>query len=335
MAKSNTPARITTVDQAIAKAARTYSRVSAVESIKWAAEKEHIKVLIARSKDLQSAIPETVLQAILQGASMGLTFNPTIGHCYLIPRRSRRKRDDESLETYLAKTFIIASAAPSYKGLSKIITDGNSRVIQIRAEVVFQADKFKPKGPIERPVHEPTSLSTHRKEAFAVGVYAICEFDNGSVSVEYVDSDTVQTIRSMSEFPNSAMYTKLWTEGWRKIAIRRLTKTIPVAGDRMIHAIDAMDHETGITFDNESVIEHDAEPVEDAEIVTEPGLVTTDQVTNLVDKIAESKLDPKKFCIAYDIERIDQLPSHLYDAAIDRLNARIETVQGNSPNDPV
>lgn len=320
MAKATLPAKPRSVDDAISKAARQYSRLSPVEAIKWASEKEHIKTLIARSRDLKKAIPETILQAILQGASMGLSFNPSLGHCYLIPRRSRRRRQGESEADYERDSFIIASAAPSYKGLSKIVTDGNERVIQIRAEVVFEADKFKYKGPIERPVHEPITTSTHRTVNQARGVYAIAEFENGSISVEYVDAATVQVIRDMSDMPNSTMYTSLWTEGWKKIAIRRLCKTIPVAGERMIHAIDAMDRETGVSFSADSVIEP-GEDIEDAEIVEDPGVITADQATQITDLIAEADLPAAKFCKAYGVATVAELPAHLYESAL----ARIET----------
>ena len=145
--------------------------------------------MIARSKKLKECLPASIQQAILRGASMGLSFNPVLSHCYMIPRAS--KRNDPN-------AVMIAYASPSYRGLSKICID-SGMVLQIRAEVVFEADKFKYRGPIEKPVHEPVLTATHRTQHQCKGAYAICEYMNGSYSTEYVDRATLDTIRKMSD----------------------------------------------------------------------------------------------------------------------------------------
>jgi len=299
-----------TWEDAVKVAARSYSRTSPIDNLTWATEKEHVNAIMRGSKQLQEAIPESIRQSILMVASMGLSLNPALQHCYLIPRRASRKNPNSP---------VICYPSPSYRGLSKIAMDSGD-IVQIRAEVVFKADKFKYRGPVEKPQHEPVVTETHRTEQQAIGVYGICEFKNGSFACEYVDRSTVQTIRSMSDNPNGPMYTSLWTEGWKKIAIRRLCKTLNFATTRFTVAMDVLNTYEGIDSrrkHEDDVIEGEATRIPDEE----PEVIATDYATELRDLCDEAGLAHDKFCEAYGIDSIDNLPSHLYDAA----KARVES----------
>jgi recombination protein RecT len=261
-------------------------------------------------------MPDTVKQAVLQVASMGLSLNPALQQCYLIPR-GIKKGDNE---------FFICYPAPSYRGLTKIVMD-TGQFVQVRAEVVFQADKFKYLGPVTKPLHEPVTTSTHRKETHAVGVYAIAEHVNGSWSVEYVDRDTVQAIRRMSEVPNSAMYTTLWTEGWKKIAIRRICKTLNVSSMALAAAIDVLNHNEGIDFEERrkdaEAIEGEATVVDDVQQddppEQDPEKISFDCVTELRDLCQENGLEVERVCVAYGVDSLEDLPTHLYEPAKQRI----------------
>lgn len=304
---------LTTVDDAVKRAAMMFNRSSTVDSLKWASEREHVTSVIAKSKKLKECLPITIYQSILQTASMGLTLNPVQQHCYLIPRRAGTDGP------------MICYPSPGYRGLIHMCMD-SGQIIQIRAEVYFKADKFRYLGPVEKPVHEPVLTETHRQQKFCDGAYAICEYSNGSYSTEYVDRATIDTIRQMSERPNSVMYGKLWTEGYKKIAIRRLCKTISINSTRLTVALDVLNEHEGITFDPHDgrTIEGEAQPVDDEP----PEAISTDHATVLHDLCQEARLRPEKFCEAYGITSIDELPMHLYDAAKARLESRVTTAPG-------
>ncbi len=310
-----------TWEDAVGRAARQFNRTCPVDDLTWAREREHVNTVIARSKGLKECLPDTIRQAILQAASMGLSFNPILSHCYMIPRRSRRKRDDESWDEYNKKTLAIAYASPSYRGLSKICIDSGA-VLQIRAEVVFEADKFKYRGPIEKPVHEPVLTATHRTQHQCKGAYAICEYLNGSYSTEYVDRATLDAIRSMSDNPGSPMYTSLWTEGFKKIAIRRLCKTVAINSIRLTTATGVMNEHEGVAFEGD-VIEGEATVVDEAPVEK---MISLDQATELRDLCKEAGLKRTKFMEAYGITEMEQLPTKLYAPA----KARIETLMGKA-----
>ena len=304
---------LATVDDAVRRAAMMFNRSSTVDSLKWASEREHVKSVIAKSKKLQQCLPVTIYQSILQTASMGLTVNPVQQHCFLIPRRAGSDGP------------MICYPSPGYRGLIHMCMD-SGQIIQIRAEVVYAADKFRFLGPVEKPVHEPVLTQTHRVQQSCQGAYAICEYANGSYSTEYVDRATIDLIRQMSEVPNSAMYTKLWTEGFKKIAIRRLCKTISINSVRMNVAMDVLNEHEGIAFDP-----HDGRTIEgDSSLVADepPEAISTDHATILRDLCSEGRLREEKFCEAYGINAIDELPMHLYDAAKARLESRATTAPG-------
>lgn len=133
------------------------------------------------------------------------------------------------------------------------------------SEVVYKAelegakkpdDGFSPRfisyGPISAPVHRPVLDNAERVVGKAVGAYAVVVMKSGHVRFEYVDVPTIQRIRQLSDNPDSLMYTKLWTEGYRKIPIRRIAKLINTTEPRMLSAIDTLDRYEGITFEGDS-----------------------------------------------------------------------------------
>lgn len=201
-----------------------------MEDLAWAREKEFAVAIMNQSHRLQEATPESLGQAMLQAASMGLTLNPLLGYCYLIPRKARRRKAGESDRDY-AMVPVIAYASPSYKGLSHVCERSGNFLVPPRAEVVFAADHFVYKGPVEKPDHVPTRKPAERVEPKATEVYAVAKLRGGDWVCEMLDRATVQKIRQMSDQPNSIMWNpqKLWTEGWKKAVIRRFVKTLPKA----------------------------------------------------------------------------------------------------------
>jgi recombination protein RecT len=295
-------------EDAVTRAARSFNRASTVDGLKWQSEREHVRAVIRRSKDLKKAIPETIMQAVLQGASMGLSFNPILSHCYMIPRKM--SRDDPN-------AGIVAYASPSYKGLSKICFDASQgMIIQIRAEVVYQADKFRYLGPVDKPVHEPVLTDTHRTLALVKGAYAIVEYANGSYSCEYIDRTTLEAVRALSDNPNSMMYGKFFTEGFKKIAIRRLTKTVQVQSIRLEVATKVMNENEGIIIEGDAITIPDDTPPAASEAIQ---LITFEESATLRELCEDAGLDVSKLKEAYGLDTLDALPVHLLDPAKARV----------------
>ena len=221
----------------------------------WKQEKSFFEAQIKKNWQIAQAVQngkpgtiESLKLAARECAAMGLSMSPNAQLVYFIPRRSRKKFDNESKQEYENKTQIIVTATPSYRGLAYIAMN-YAGAEQIAAEVVFAADKFEYRGPMEKPLHVPTLDNNKRTERDAIGVYALVKMQTGDYRCEYVDAPTVMKIRQMSEMPNSSMWTKLWTEGWRKVPIRRICKTVMVTEPRMAAAVESMNVIEGIVMD--------------------------------------------------------------------------------------
>jgi recombinational DNA repair protein RecT len=200
---------------------------------------------------------------------MGLTMNPAAALVYFIPRRAR-KRDsttyeaDKSEADYKRNVPWIVTATPSYRGLAYICTH-YAGVGDIASEVVFEADEFVYRGPMEKPDHIPTLVAAKRDEKLAIGAYAVLRLRSGDYRAEFVDAATIQRARGMSDNPGGLMWTKFWTEGWRKVVVRRACKLamqgaeISVgASGRLGAAEEAMTAADGVTVnEGGEVVERD------------------------------------------------------------------------------
>lgn len=222
--------------------------------LEWKQEKAFFEAQIKRnpkiSRAVQNKIPATVESlklAVRECAAMGLSMSPNAQLVYFIPRKARKKKPGESDADYNSVPIIV-TATPSYRGLAYSAMN-YAGAEQVAAEVVFDADDFEYRGPIQEPKHIPTLDNKLRNEGAAIGVYAIVRMQGGTFRCEYVDAPTVQKIRQLSDFPNGLMWTRLWTEGWRKVPIRRICKTVMVTNSRMFAAIESLNKYEGIGFD--------------------------------------------------------------------------------------
>ena len=101
--------------------------------------------------------------------------------------------------------------------------------ILISSEVVFDKDIFAwDAGDNPRIEHSPHMPLSERGEP--VAVYAIFRQIGGEIlHREVMDAGMVAAVRAQSKAPDSLMWKKFWTEGWRKAVIRRGIKSVPVS----------------------------------------------------------------------------------------------------------
>lgn len=229
--------------------------------LEWSQEKSFFEAQIRRNPQINKAVRnkapatiESLKLAVRECAGMGLSMSPNASLVYFIPRRAWKPKPGENAESIP----LIVTATPSYRGLAYIAMH-YAGAEQVCSEVVYADDEFQYRGPMEKPKHVPTLDNSKRHEKTAIGVYALVKMQTGDYRCEYVDAPTVQKIRQLSEFPNSMMWTKLWTEGWRKVPIRRICKTVMVTDKRMAVAVEAMNRDESIIIDPE----HDRHTADD------------------------------------------------------------------------
>lgn len=296
----------------LAQVGRSYHRVVQSDALRWAQEKQHLLAHLQRNPSLKACTPESLAHALLEAGTMGLSLNPTLGHCYVIPRRARKKQDGESWQKYKAEVPQVAYASPSYMGLAELAYQ-SGRILSMAAEVVFVGDTFRYYGPMKVPDHEAVIVGSERTWERAVGVYAVAVLGPGSVRAEYMDSQTVERIRKLSEVPNSLMWSPegLWSEGWKKAVIRRMWKTIPKS-PAMVAAQDVLQQHEGIVLEDEKTVlpapEKPQETISREQKGEIAGLLTSAGVEDV-----EAWM--KRLAIRFGVQAVDALPVEQYPEA--------------------
>ncbi|MGI9250728.1 MAG: recombinase RecT [Pseudohongiellaceae bacterium] len=306
---------LATLGDKVKRAPAGYKKL-APDYMAWQKEKLFLLDVVAKSKDLQKCEPTTLIHSMLQLGSMGLTLNPVCQHAYLIPRNERSKKTGESWDNYNAAVGKIAYPSPSYRGLVWL-AEKSGKVNFIRADVVYSKDHFSYKGSWTLPEYTSGPLKS-RNYKNAVGVFAVAQLQDGNHLCELIERDNIERIRSMSEMPDGIMWNpaKMWTEGWKKSAIRRLFKTTPVSDNRLEAAQHAMNTYEGIA------IQHDAVP--------EISHINLDQQTVLSELLDQLGDDSREtFLTAYNAPSLAEFPAPLYEGSVERLNLLIEQKGAN------
>jgi phage RecT family recombinase len=178
--------------------------------------------------------PSSVMLAMYNAASTGLTLNPANGYAYLVPRGGAIVLDI------------------SYKGLIKIATDTGS-VEWVRAEVVYEKDSFSYHGPARMPDHACNPFSKDRGEV--VGSYCIAKVASGDILTEVMDLAEIHKVRSKSEAfkKQSGPWLEFFVQMCKKANIKRAQHTWPYTeqSGKLADAIQiANASEGGYTFDD-------------------------------------------------------------------------------------
>lgn len=182
--------------------------------------------------------PQSVLLAMINVASTGLTLNPANAYAYLVPRDGKILLDI------------------SYKGLIKIATDSGA-VTWVRADIVYADDTFTYHGPASMPEHTADPFKTDR--GAIVGCYCIAKTKDGDILTETMPIAELEKIRDKSTaFTRGKEGRKGPWEEWfeqmcKKAVIKRASKTWPYTDDRLAQAVSiAHEGEGGYDLDRDA-----------------------------------------------------------------------------------
>lgn len=286
-------------------------------NMKWSVERQFALSLIRGSKGLRDAKPESLVDAVLQAASMGLTLNPAAGLCYLIPRKARRMRAGEDRAAYENSVRSIAYASPSYKGLIFLARD-QGVITYCATAIVFADEDFKLLGPMTPPRHVQEIDPKKRKEKDAIGVYCTAVMQGGGLLTEYMDREMVLKVRAMSEFPGGSMWdpNKFWTQGWRKAVIRRAWNSWPKSDSgRLMEATQVLNTYEGIVTDVPGDSQPEAVALVGEQQITELHAVLTDHGRANPDR------DLNRLALRFGHDKIEAMPLAEYGSALEVLKS--------------
>lgn len=229
---------------AMIKAEPKFKEINAkIGAVDWAIEASFARQAIQASKALAECTPQSIQDAIVNVAAVGLSLNPAQKLAYLVPRDGKCVLDI------------------SYQGLLKIATDTGS-IAWGRAELVYEGETFMYHGPATLPEHEADPFDSRRgtTDGFR-GVYCIAKTADGDYLIDTMPADEVYRIRNCSKA--FARYANKEGEEWKagpwvtffgemakKSIIKRAQKTWPRTDKtaRLDQAVHILNQHEGLAF---------------------------------------------------------------------------------------
>jgi len=146
--------------------------------------------------------------------------------------------DREAAITMFGKAAVYM---PMVGGILKKVRN-SGELGSITSQIVHKNDKFRywVDGDGEHIEHEPLMFGERGE---AIGVYALAKTKDGAVYIEVMDKAAVMAIRGASRAKDSGPWAGAFEhEMWRKSAIRRLSKRLPMSTDleQVIHRDDEL-----------------------------------------------------------------------------------------------
>lgn len=195
---------------AVHQAMPQFRRIAdANQLVKWEEESQFALQCLTANQTLAGCAPETIQNAIINVAAVGLTLNPADGYAYLVPEWNKpNKRNECQLRI-------------SFKGLIKAATDTGS-VLWVKAEIVKEKDTFVYNGVDQKPTHQMEPFGDRGE---SVGVYCVAKVSDNEYLTDVMSWEEVMKIKGCAK-------TKVVWDQWeeemaKKAIIKRAAKQWP------------------------------------------------------------------------------------------------------------
>lgn len=190
------------------------------------------------SEYLQKCSPESVFNALINVASVGLTLSPAEKLAYLVPRKG------------------VCCLDISYRGMVKIATDSGG-VAAVTAEIVREADEFEWFDKFTRPRHRFDPFAPAEQRGDIRGVYCMAVLSSGITQVEALSMQEITKIRTKSKAKDGPWFD--WPEEMmKKSVVRRASKMWPHS-ERMQEAMTILDQHQGLDPDDQGGAQQEVE----------------------------------------------------------------------------
>jgi recombination protein RecT len=276
---------------AIANSERKFTEISAEIGNNLSFKAESMFALQALSKNdylmkVATGHLDSLRDSIINVASIGLTLNPAEQYAYLVPRDG------------------LVCLDISYKGLCKLATDTGA-IEWVRADIVYENDTFKYKGPAEMPEHEADVFGSRGS---AAGVYCIAKTKSGDILCEVMTQKEIEQVRDTSQSWKKRKKGpwKDWPgEMAKKTIIKRSSKTWPrsTGFDRLDEAIHVVNQHEGIDFGETTEIE----------------MISDDQINTIHSLINDNGVDKDRFLKFAGVNEIEHITASDYGRCLSGL----------------
>lgn len=215
--------------------------------------------------DVAVGNPDSLKEAIIGVAAVGLSLSPVHKQAYLVPRKGRVCLDI------------------SYQGFVDLAVSKGA-ILWAKAELVKDRDQFELTGINSLPKHKIKKAFEDR--GAVVGGYCVAKMPTGDLLVDHMSTAEIFAIRDRSEgykaFKANTAKSTPWqtdeSEMMKKTLIRRAYKSWPktLAQEALNHAISAANDADGLVYESAQA---PAEP-DETDLKREAGIT---QIRNLID----------------------------------------------------
>lgn len=289
--------------QSIGKAKQRFLAISkmARTDMVWDREAMFAMQAIEKSSELQKCPPDSIRDAIINVASIGLSLSPAEKLAYLVPRDR------------------VAVLDISYQGLLKLATDSGA-VVWAKVELVYEQDEFEYLGMDRSPVHKISNPFVTTRGPL-IGAYCVAKLSNGDKLVEVMGIDDIHKIRNTSKAYTrkkngkdapSGPWVTWYEEMVKKTVLKRAYKSWPKTR-AMSEAVHVLNQHEGVDFDATPA------PHEDGPAL----LINEEELKTLQDLIKESGVNPARILKAFEIKALSDLPADQFDECKARLDAAL------------
>lgn len=281
--------------------------------LKFNAELAHFEAQVMSSpdKELIKCTQESFQVALLESATLGLSWNKRMGHCYPIRYGNT------------------CTLSVGYQGLTHLVTKAGT-LKSIQPEVVCENDPVFESSVDEHGVHIKHQMARTNRGRIT-HAYCIAHYINGGYHVEIMGIDS---LNKCQEAAKTQFVWKQWYDQMcMKSVIRRAWKHWPKDDGGVIEAaIDIMDKSEPMDFSNTTPVDVEPQYI----VVSEEQCLTLH--TTLNDFFVEMKRDgPSKLASkqlrllaeAMGFRKIEDLPADQYDSAVAKIEKWMAAVEEN------
>lgn len=173
--------------------------------------------------------PTSLVDAVLNVATLDVSLNPAEKHAYLIPRKVNKK--------------MCVMLDISYMGLASIAVKSGA-VAYMKAEIVKENDTFIMNGVGDAPTH---NFSPFKERGSVVGVYCVSKLASGDFITDVMTIEEVYNIRNRSEAYKKGHGPWITDENEmiKKTVVKRAFKLLPSANNYLANAVDYLNTDMG------------------------------------------------------------------------------------------
>lgn len=225
---TNQVAVINNVNDVVMHQEQTFNQVCADDKIVFAKESQFAMQLMQSNKYLNETAwknQDSLKNAIVNVASIGITLNPAKKFAYLVPRKNAVCLDI----SYLGLIFLAQSVGS---------------IAWAQCKLVKANDHYENMGLDKPPVHKYNAFASNEQRGAVVGGYCTVKLPGGDFLTHEMNLEQIHAIQKLSSAGSRGPWKDHWDEMARKTIVKQASKYWPSV-DRLESAIEMLNTESG------------------------------------------------------------------------------------------